>query len=454
MSARTTRWAATFGILLSLLLFTWRPARGDEAAWSLDQSIDYALAHNPDLAEAQAAIQVAQEAQDAALSGFMPQLNLSGGYMYIGNVPTFDINVSPSLPPPMPAITINQSIKQGANDNWKASIDLSQTLFASGRIYYSHEALGEQTAAKRHEWEAGRVRVAQATAEAFYGVLMAREALEAQTQALASSRAHLTQVTHRFEAGASSKFELLRAQVEVANLEPQVEQVAKQLELAKTGFRRAAGLREDAPVVLAGKLETEIQPVDRKAAGEAAARNRPELAALRSGESAYENVARARRGEMLPAFGLTGSYSYQKPYYMNLDGDYNWTVGVGVQIPIFDGLRAYRNMSGAQASAEGLRRTRDRMMADINSQLDTAALSMREAAQRIDDTKSNVARAEDMARMAADSYAAGALTSLDVIDAQLAATRARLAYLLALYDYRIAQVRLASAAGDLQGIER
>jgi outer membrane protein TolC len=36
----------------------------------------------------------------------------------------------------------------------------------------------------------------------------------------------------------------------------------------------------------------------------------------------------------------------------------------------------------------------------------------------------------------------------------LAATRARLAYLLALYDYRIAQVRLASAAGDLQGIER
>jgi len=41
-----------------------------------------------------------------------------------------------------------------------------------------------------------------------------------------------------------------------------------------------------------------------------------------------------------------------------------------------------------------------------------------------------------------------------VIDAQLAATTARLDHLKALYDYRVARARLAAATGDLEAIGR
>ena len=52
------------------------------------------------------------------------------------------------------------------------------------------------------------------------------------------------------------------------------------------------------------------------------------------------------------------------------------------------------------------------------------------------------------------SYAAGAATNLEVIDAQLAATTARLEHLKALYDYRNAQIQLKAATGDLASIGR
>jgi outer membrane protein TolC len=442
---------AAIWILLALTLAAW--AQADDAAWTLAAAVDYALAHNPDLAERQAGVEVAEEAQQEVAAGFMPQLNLTGGYQYIGNVPEIDISISPEIPiPGVPPITVEKTVEMGASDNWKAEAALSQLVFASGRVYYGYRALGQQVAARRHEVEAVRVKVAQQAAEAHLGVLILQEVYQAQSAALASAQEHLRHVTHRYEAGAAAKFELLRAQVEVDALEPEVNKAAQQIELAKAGFRRVLGLPADAEIRVAGVLEGDLGPLAAPAPYALAEQKRPELAAVSAGERAYENASKSRRGEMLPAVMLTGTYGYQKPYYFNLDGDFNWTAGVGVQIPLFDGLRAYRRMKGDAYNAEAMRRARDRWRADIRVEVEKAALAQDEAARRVVKTRDNAARAKDMSRIAEESYTAGAITSLEVIDAQLAATRARVAYLLALYDHRVAGVRLAAAVGDWQTI--
>ncbi|MDP8223244.1 MAG: TolC family protein [Candidatus Lernaella stagnicola] len=424
-------------------------------AWTLDAAIDYALAHNPDLAEVRAQTAVAEESRREVFGNFLPKLTGTAGYQYIGNVPEIQMSFTPDIPiPNIPPIKIERDIRMGDEDNWSASVALEQLVFASGRVYYGHQAASLQVEATEQQAEVARLMVAQKTAEAFLGVLITTEVHKAQEESLARARAHLTDVQNRHNAGAASRFELLRAQVEVDNIEPAVTKAANAVALTKQGLRRALGLPEDAPVAVQGTLETTALLADEAAARQAAQRQRPEFDVVRTGTKAYERLAKSRLGEMLPAVMLTGSYGYQKPYFFDEEGDTNWTVGVGIQVPLFDGLKAWRGRGANLARAEQTRLSGERIAADIDTQIRSAVLALGEAGTRITTTRANVERAGKMVRMAQESYAYGALTSLDVIDAQLAATGAQLAHLEALYDYRVAKVRYAAAMGDRQAIRR
>lgn len=448
----------SFSLLLLALMLTplwWSPTAAQEQPWTLDKAIDYALAHNPDLQETGQQVRVAEEKRREVAAGFYPQITAEGGYQYIDNVQEIEIDFVPDIPlEGIPEIHINKKIEMGQHDNYLAQFKLQQIAFASGRVFYGHRAMDGQVETSRRQVAAGQLIVARNTAEAFLGVLISQEVYQARRAAFDSANAHLEHVTHRYEAGASSRFEMLRAQVEVANLEPEVTQAANQIDLAKTAFRRVLGLNKDDPVEVSGQLETTQEAIDEDQAVSLALARRPEFAAYQAGMDALEDAAKSRRAEMLPTVVLTGSYSWQKPYFTNFDGDTNWTAGVGIQVPLFDGLRAYRGMESQRAQAETLRFSTQRLRADIDRDIRLQRLALDEAFLRIRTTKENFERAESMVAIAEDSYVAGALTSLDVIDAQLAATYARVAYLKALYDYRVAKVRLAAATGDLAAIGR
>ncbi len=171
-------------------------------------------------------------------------------------------------------------------------------------------------------------------------------------------------------------------------------------------------------------------------------------------QRAAEDQALAQRGAMLPSVLLTGTFGYEKPYFAIDDWERNWTVGVGIRMPLFDGLEAYHGMKKARAASATARESASQALADIQVEVRSALLELREASRRISSTRSNMDRARNILAIAEESYRAGASTSLEVIDAQLAATTARLDHLKALYDYRVARVRLAAATGDLEAIGR
>lgn len=442
--------------LLAMLLLVLQSAQAAEpVSWTLPQAIDYALAHNPDLAVMRGQTAEAEQARLEVFGNFLPTVNLEGGYTYIGNPPVIELDMTMDAPiPGMDDIEINREIEMGYHDNYLAQVTLQQVLFASGQIYYGHRAMQTRVNASLQQEEAAQLQVAQRTAQAYLGVLMADQVAAARRESLRTARAHQQHVQNRYDAGAATEFELLRAQVEVSNIEPQVIEAEKMVQTAIVMLHRVTGLPEDAPVTVLGPLPMESEPFSEQTALQDAARERPELQAINLGIEAAQDAGRAQRGGMLPAVMLTGSYGYQKPYYTIDDWEETWTIGVGVRIPLFDGLKSYRGMKRAQAQAETLTSAHRQSTADIRTQVHQAALDLRETEVRIAATRANHERAQKVIAIAEQAYAVGAATSLEVIDAQLAATNARVAYLKALYDYRIARVALAAASGDLAAIGR
>ena len=181
---------------------------------------------------------------------------------------------------------------------------------------------------------------------------------------------------------------------------------------------------------------------------------RPEFKVIESNRAAAQDQALSKRGGMLPLLQLTSTFGYEKPYFSIDEWEQVFTVGVGLQVPLFDGLESYRGMRRARAVAETMALATAQTHANVWTEVQSAVLALHEAAVRMKTTEANRKRADQMLDISEQSYAAGAATNLEVIDAQLAATTARLEHLKALYDYRNAQIQLKAATGDLASIGR
>jgi outer membrane protein TolC len=418
--------------------------------WSVREAIGYALENSPDVAVAHNRIKEQEESRKEVFSNYLPDLTLDAGYTYLDNVPRIDFAAEIDTPiPDLPPINIQEGREIGANDNYLARLSLNQLLFASGRVYYAHRAAEKQVESTRQEEETVKLGVARQTAEAYLAVLISRAVAEVQRQALATAQAHLDQVQNRYDAGVVNRLELLRAKVEVSNVEPRVIEAEQGIEKAMILLRRATGMSDGRLIQLTDPLEATVQEIDEEGELERARNLRPEFKVLEYNQAAAEDLALSERGGMLPVLQFTGTFGYEKPYFALDEWEKVVTVGVGLQVPLFDGLEAYRSMRRARAAAETVNLATVQTHADVRTQIRTAVLALREAAVRMQATADNKERAEQMLDIAENSYAAGAATNVEVLDAQLAATTARLEHLKALYDYRNAQIQLGAATGDL-----
>ena len=435
------------GLILSLLgMSFWlglspgpAAAEGD-GSWSLSQAIEYAQGHNPAIAVLESQAEEARQAKNEAFSSYLPQLILEGGYTRIDNIPSIDTPMG--------------SFKMGDQNNYKIQASLNQVLFASGQVYYANQAVAAQTHATLLQAEAARLKVAKGVAEVYLGVLLAQNVFAAREESLNTARAHLDQVKRRFEAGTASRFEFLRSQVEVDNLVPTVSEAGNNVELAKTMLRQLMGLEPEAGLTLSDSLETGVARVNEAEFREKAQRGRPELRALSEAREGAFSLSRSRRGAMLPSVALFGTYGYQKPYYFKNEWEKNWTLGIGAKLTLFDGLKSYAGYRQARTKAQTFAHSLAQTRAEVNTEVTNALLQVQEASTREETTAQNLGRAGEVVKIAEESYRAGAVTSLEVIDAELAATNARIAHLKALYDYRLSRVRLFAAVGDRQEIGR
>lgn len=443
-------WAFVVSAALALLMLLpeWLLA----AEFTLDQALAHALANNKDLAADREGPESADARVDRARSAMLPHLKLTGGYQYQSEVPEIEIaRPDITLPPGgvgMPTIdTITETRAMGAHDNWRAEARVDQLLFASGGVHAAIKAARAGETATAEQVLAAEQDLARRVREAFYTVLFAQEMLAARKESLDVAEAHLADVKVREAQGAASRFEVLRSEIEVGNLRPDVEQAANQVLIAKTGLKSLLGLDLDASIDLAGSLDAPAAPPAYDVARDEAMAGRHELLALNAAADAQSRLAWSATSGMLPRLAANAAYTYQKPWYFEDDWADVWTVGVGLEIPIFDGADSLAARREALSEKRRAEREKAAAAEAIDLTIRRALLDLSEIEKRRTETAGNVQRAQDSLAMAETGYREGAMTNLEVLDAQLALTGARTRHIQAQYDYQIAVTRLLAASG-------
>lgn len=410
---------------------------------TLEESIEIALENNRNLRLAQQELRHAQGQITEAWGGALPTVSVDAGVLYKEEKPTMTLlNYNNPMDPPI-------VLEVGERDNYFANVTVTQPIWVGGKVGAALAGAKLYSKYAQHNFQNAEQMVIYGTKLAFYGVLLAEESVKVAEESFELSQKHLERVQKFYEQGLVSRFDLLRAEVNVANTEPKVISAINSLDLAINKFKSTIGLDLEEEVELKGDLAFDPYEIDYDAALDLALENRQDWKALDYQIAGQEKLVRIRKGDYYPIIALMGKYegsqsglkedsAWSKELSATLALSWSWEYGIRGRVRQEKARYAQLNIQKRQ------------MKDDIELAVKEAILSLEEAKEILMSQSKTVGQAEESYHIAEVRYENGTGTELEVSDARLALNLAKMNYIKALFDYSVAKTTLQKVTGTLK----
>ncbi len=427
------RWSVPRLLLASTALVALARSGGaQERVLTLEEALDIAFAHNPDLAAARQAVLGAKAHEGVARAGYLPTLTGTAAYSrQTGNftprpglIPsTFRLSTSPS----------NQSFNY-----FNFAITLEQPIYDFGRTGGANEAARAATDAAREDMESAREQTWLAVVTRYHLVLAAQEMVRVARAMEAQASRHAQRARAMVESGMRPRLEALRAEAEARSAEAALLQAENDLLVAQSDLLAVLGVPEwFAFRAVEPDPEEEGPAPSLSEAVEEALRNRPERAALTARIAAQEGVVRALRGQWFPVLSANASFTDAGTEVKDLV--WNWSLGVTLSVPLFTGLVPLYQVREAEAALAALRERLRGIEVAIRREVEQARARLVETQARLRPLEAAVEAAREAAALAEGRFEAGTGTSVEVLDAQAALANAEAALVRGRLDLAVAK---------------
>lgn len=427
-------------------------------AVSLDDAVRLAELRSPELRIARAGVARAEGLERQARSQFLPQLFGSASYTRTLRSQFSGLGGSNADTAESPFGDLTR-VGFGAKNQYQLGLSLSQNLFAGGRIR-------AQTAAARASRDAAEIALrsqrAQLTldvAEAYFDAALADRLATIAELSLRQSEGTVSQAQLALNVGSTSEFELLRARVASDNQRPVVIQRRTERDVALLRLRQLLGLPLDTPLSLSTPVDDtasglaltryasaagSASPVFR---GDTSTNQRAPVRQASAVLSAQRSQLRAAGAQRIPQLSITSQYGRLAFPLSGLPANdefvENWTVGVGLQVPLFTGGRISGEVQSARAAVDEARGQLDlaRQLAELDARVQLSSLDQAEATWLASaGTAEQATRAQAIAEV---RYREGISTQLELDDARLLLEQAQVNRAVAARNLQIARLRLA-----------
>ncbi|MDA1190469.1 MAG: TolC family protein [Candidatus Poribacteria bacterium] len=434
---------------------------GEVPTYTLDDAIQYAWAHHTQMGIAAEAIEAAKAGVGVARAGFMPKVSLNGSYTYNGKLAKQVLDFGDAggfptgagegvdLPTVEDPATQNEPIEFefGTKRDYRGIAQLEQPLFTWGKIRNGYNQAQTVVDAEELAFETTKRDMALQVTQAFYGVILGDEVAEVSRAGFEQAQKRLETAKLRFEAGAATKLDVLQAEVGVAHATAQMIRAENTIRLSRLGFALALGVTPDETndVTLVGDLAFENVEADPVTLVYRALEARSDLLALRARREGAEYLTKIAKAGNKPNAAATGTYSWNDTEKQ--DAQTTWSVGVGVNFPLFDGFATRNATKRAQANARQLDARIQDLRGTITYSVGQAYVEFNAARAVVAAQENAVAQAEEALRISNLSFENGLITSVELSEAELTRTQTQLSYLQATFDAVIARARLEYAVG-------
>ena len=298
-----------------------------------------------------------------------------------------------------------------------------------------------------------RLEMVTQVKQAFFGVLMAKEAAIVYGDMYDNALENCAQTQRRYNAQKASELDLARAKTTLANAVPNVYDSQNAVTLSLWQLKAVMGVDLDMEIDVAGELEDYSMQMfyDLHEHDGATLEDNSTMRQLAlQAEQLAANI-RAQQYASMPSLSLGFSYSMNAMTNDFNFSEFNWSpysyVGLSLSIPIFSGGRRLNAVRQAKVQAVELElqraNTERQLQIAIRQYLNTMETAMK-SYQAAGDARETAEKAYEIA---SKSYEVGRSTLTELNDAQLALTQARLSVSQAIFNFVVAKASLEQTLG-------
>ena len=419
--------------LLLCLAMCLPAAANAEEITTLQAALDFGLRHNPDVRAARLAIEE-REAIWIELRGHV--------------LPNLGVDIHYARQDRRLLSTFNDETF-GTPDLWDARIYARQVLYAGGAAVGTGKREQAAQSAVLAALERTVNRLVYDIQRSYFAAVWAEAEADVQAEAVRLLTEQLTDVERKRQIGTLSDFEVLRAEVELANARVLALRAKNDVRIRAEELRGLLG--EGARLGQLTRTAPTEMPVESLAAlHERALARRPEIrvaAAAIDTAKAGKSIARAG---YLPLVDAEAQYGIEKDNFAPVfwASRRGWRIGIGADWRFFDSFSTVGKTRQADIATTLADVDYNHTLFVVALDVERAYSAYAEARELFQATQQVERAASESQRLAKVRFDAGTATQLDVFAAQVALTQARSNALRAEHDLAVALAGLRRATGD------
>ena len=417
---------------------------------TIDDAVRIALSESTSVLVGDMAVEKERYTYKSAVAQLFPSINLQGSYGYTIKKQVMYLDGFPGAAS-MPGAS--SGIEIGRTHNIQGGVTLALPV-VNASLWKSISISKENLQLALEKAQTSRLNKVAEVRKAFLQALLAEDSYEVLKKSYANAQRNYQLVENNFKQGLVAQYDLLRSEVQMKNLEPNVLQADDARRMARRSLLILMGLSPETDITLRGSLtdfapevlrqyvEAEQNPLE----GNATLR---ELAIQRN---LVNHATELKKLAFLPTLNIAGSYTYSfASNDLKLNNSKLWTphsmVSLSLSFPLFTGGRRIYDLKGQKIALMQFDLNARDAERQVSTAYEEAKDRLRRAARTYSVSEGAVSTAERGYTIAEKRVETGEGTLLEVNDADLSLLQARLNYHQSIYNFMVAHCDLDLLTG-------
>jgi outer membrane protein len=402
---------------------------------SLKQLIGEVVSTHPSVKAAEEALNNADARIGLARTGYYPTVDASASFSNIGPVTKISI---PSM----------GTFQLYPENNYSAALNVRQLIYDFGRTKTNIAIETESKKIGELSLDQVRQKMSMATISSFYTLAFLQHAIKITDEQLSTLEKHLKYIETMRATGSATEYQVLSTKVKISAAESQKSDLLAALKIQQAYLCALTG-NDSRNAVVKEELNASLPDIQVDSLLNYALRNRYEVSINRERTMVADLRYQMTRTLNKPIINFQATGGTKNGYLPNLGKlKGNYAVGVGIAVPIFDGMKTKYNLLQTQSAissldfeSEGTRRT-------ISSEVKEAREYVISASEKEEMSALQLEQALKAYSLAETSFRSGVITNLELLDANTAVSQSKLSLLKAQIDFNASIYRLKAALGE------
>lgn len=431
---------------------------------SLDKALEIALSENVAVKVADKEIERSEYAKRGTYASLFPQIDGSAAFQRTieKQVMYMDFDMSS-----MTGGGSNTSGSEGSQTEGSSSsgggLEVGRwNTFSAGvsasmplvnlQLWESLRITGQDVELAVEKARSSRLEMVSQVKNAFYAVLMAKEACAVYKDVYDNAVANYERTKLKYEAQKASDLDLARASTTLANAIPNMYDSVNSVALALWQLKAVMGVDLDEDIDVEGQLYDYVEDMSALyTESELDLQQNTSMRQLAIQADQLASNIRMQKYASLPSLALSFSYNYNAMANDFEFSQYKWTpysyVAISLNIPIFAGGKRYHNIKAAKVQADELALQKENTERQLKISIRQNLNTMETAVRSFDAADKALEAAQKAYDITEESYEIGSCTLTDLNDAQLALVQAKMTAVQSVYSYLTAKTSLEQTLG-------